>query len=173
MTETVVRGRPSLCTPERTAAICAKIAEGSYISVACSCAGVSADSYNEWMTRGDADKRQGADTVYARFFDAVKAAEALQEHSIVQHVVNAAPDNWIAAMTYLERRHPERWSRKDRYQIDRNNTNTVRIEYAISGQEPLPALPGPSVEGEYRELNPPAKLSDLDTSLSGSGAANS
>lgn len=27
-------------------------------------------------------------------------------------------DNWQAAMTYLERKYPERWGRRDRLKID-------------------------------------------------------
>ena len=48
------------------------------------------------------------------FRDAIEKAEALAESETVRNVRQASklPQFWAAGMTYLERKHPERWGRR-------------------------------------------------------------
>lgn len=62
-----------------------------------------------WLKRGDA-----GETPYAALSDALKRASARAEAAEVAKVRQAGNDPrfWAASMTYLERRHPERWARR-------------------------------------------------------------
>jgi hypothetical protein len=46
--------------------------------------------------------------------EALKSAEAKLKQRMVAHITKAAPTNWAAAMTLLERRFPEEFGRRDR-----------------------------------------------------------
>ena len=50
--------------------------------------------------------------------EAIKKAEAESELSNIEIIKNAAPTNWQAAAWYLERKHWERWGRKDKQQVE-------------------------------------------------------
>ena len=54
---------------------------------------------------------------------------------------------WLPAMTFLERRHPERWGRKDRHQVDINENKQVTITHVTVVKDY-----GQIAEGEYKEL---------------------
>lgn len=61
---------------------------------------------------------------------------------------------WLPAMTFLERRHPERWGRKDRLQVDQQKKVTVSVIVKHYDEE-LPAgdsAVGQIIEGEVKEL---------------------
>ena len=58
---------------------------------------------------------------------------------------------WLAAATFLERRHPDRWGRKDRTRVDINERKAITIthvEVVLNQGEDKP----PVIEGESREL---------------------
>ena len=57
--------------------------------------------------------------MYRDFRDAVKDAQARAEVYAVTIIHQAMPENWAAAMTFLERTHPDRWGRKDVLRIER------------------------------------------------------
>lgn len=48
-----------------------------------------------------------------RFLQDIIKANAEAEATAVLHVREQMPTNWAAAMTYLERKHPGRWKRRD------------------------------------------------------------
>jgi hypothetical protein len=68
-------------------------------------AGISRATFYNWVNEDESFALQ------------VEAAEGEVEREMVGRVLDAArsgPHYWAAAMTYLERRHPEEWSRQDR-----------------------------------------------------------
>lgn len=101
-------GRPTKLTPAVQAKIVAGVERGNYGEVAAALAGVSRASFFRWLARGEAEE-QGP---FRDFRDAIKEAESAGEDYAVEMVRKAMPGNWQAAMTYLERRHPDRWARK-------------------------------------------------------------
>ena len=48
---------------------------------------------------------------YRQFWQAVKAAEGEAEVRAVAIIQKKMPEDWRAAMSYLERQHPKRWGR--------------------------------------------------------------
>lgn len=86
------------------------IRDGNYLETSAKLAGISKSAIYEWLERAE----QGEDP-YTRFADALKNAEAMAEAQDVANVRaagKAGPQFWAASMTYLERRHPERWGKR-------------------------------------------------------------
>ena len=83
--------------------------DGNYIETACDLAGITKQTLYNWQKRAEADE-----TPYRQLFDALKRASARAEGAEVAKVRAAGNDPrfWAASMTYLERRHPERWARR-------------------------------------------------------------
>lgn len=108
-----VGGRKTKCTPEVRKKIVDALKAGNYAEVACRAAGIGESTYYQWIARGRADAEAGRQTVYAEFAEAVKEADARAEQYAVAMVLKAMPTNWQAAMTFLERRFPKRWRRRD------------------------------------------------------------
>jgi hypothetical protein len=51
------------------------------------------------------------------FFEAYRKAEATAEEKAIKAVQAAFPSDWRAAMTYLERRHPGRWAKRQNLDV--------------------------------------------------------
>lgn len=115
-------GRVTLFTPERRKTIVEAIREGNYGQQAASAARVSTHALRAWLHKGEVAAlklEEGEDlepdeAEFAQFFYDCMEADAEAESAAVREVRQAGESgNWIASMTYLERRHPERWKRRD------------------------------------------------------------
>ena len=110
------------------------VAEGNYYSTACYACGISERAFYEWLELADRDLSSGLDessSLPMRLVQSLKNAEAEAEAERVARIRAAGQKgNWLADMTHLERRHPERWGRKDRL-TQVGNTYNFNIEQAI------------------------------------------
>ena len=86
------------------------IREGMHYEPACAVAGVSYRQFLNWQHIAD---DQGPETPHGIVSAAVKVAEAEAENESVRYVRAASRDPrfWAAGMTFVERRHPDRWRR--------------------------------------------------------------
>lgn len=105
-------GRPTKLTPELQAKICEYLATGCYVCTACDLCGIGERTYYDWMARAEAGEEP-----YSQFAQAIKDAEARAEARAVALVQKAMVDDWKAAMTWMERKFPDRWSRNERREI--------------------------------------------------------
>jgi transposase len=103
-------GRPTKLTAQVQERIVGMIEAGSYAEPAARAAGISASTFYSWMERGELEE----DGIFREFRDAIKRAEAETEVRAVKVVASAMPRSWQAAMTFLERKHPDRWGRRSR-----------------------------------------------------------
>lgn len=119
-------GRNTKISPKRIKQISDLIAAGNYANIACQSSGISEATFYNWLARGQKEKERmtvlrGNDEIvepnneyiFVEFLEAVKKAEADAESAAVIHVRTAMATNWQAAMTYLERKFPDRWGRRD------------------------------------------------------------
>lgn len=117
------RGRLSeLADPDTLDKLFTALADGNYPTVAAAAAGIGESTYRAWIRRAEDDPG----SAYAAFAAAIKAAEAQAESRIAARVraaADAGPQYWAAGMTLLERRHPERWGR--RQDTDSNGPRVV------------------------------------------------
>lgn len=89
------------------------IEAGNYLDTAAALAGISENTVRNWVKRGEA-----GETPYDAFLRAVKRASAKAEAEEVGKVRRAGNDPrfWASSMTYLERKFPEKWGRRNESQ---------------------------------------------------------
>ena len=126
-------------TPELQARVVLLIRAGNYVVTACGASGISDASYWAWKVRGESGEEP-----YASFLDAVKRAEEEAESALVATVRRAGESQWQAAMTLLERRHPDRWGRRERQQI----------EHSGPGGGPIIVAPGKIAALDFNAQTP-------------------
>lgn len=161
---------PTRHKPRISQAICdalaSLVAKGNYNVTACQLIGITESTFYDWLKRGQQDIDSDTNTLYSYLFEAIKKAEAASEDEMVQRVRAAAlpgvkgkktkisPDgttveisessgDWLAAATYLERRHPDRWGRRDRTRVDITETKSIQIthvEIVLTEAGPTPAI---------------------------------
>lgn len=93
------------------------IRAGNYAKVVAQYLGISETTWYRWMQEGE----QAKSGLKREFWESVKKAETVAEIRNVNVIQKAAEEDWKAAMTYLERKFPERWGRKER--LDANLTH--------------------------------------------------
>src|SRR5678810_1099704 len=103
-------GAPStLGDPEKVHVFLAAIADGNYRETAIRKAGIAKQTFYNWLKRAEA-----GDEAAIAFVDALEKAEADAESETVRNVRNASklPQFWAAGMTWLERKSPDKWGRR-------------------------------------------------------------
>ena len=83
--------------------------DGNYRETACKLAGISKMALKRWL-----DLAETGNEAAIAFRDALEKAEAAAESETVRNVRNASklPQFWAAGMTWLERKSPEKWGRR-------------------------------------------------------------
>jgi transposase len=85
-------------------------------------AGISEATFYRWLQRGENSKSG----IFREFCEAVKNAEAEAEAELLSFIIEQARSGtWQAAAWILERRHPERWARRERMEHEHNVGNTL------------------------------------------------
>jgi hypothetical protein len=105
------------------------ISRGNYLETAARAAGFSKQSIYSWRRLAET----GNPTAVA-FVDALERAEAYAEVEAVDAVRRAGeagPQYWAAAMTRLERRHPDKWGRR----ADDANTPKVIVQIGVADSD--------------------------------------
>ncbi len=133
------RGRPSKLTKTVAAKIVEALEAGNFQEPAARAAGVSRSTFHRWMQRGADDESFNRDSIYRTFRTAIKRAEAEAEVAAVKCVIDASETKWQAAMTFLERKFPERWSRGER--VEHSGTiEQPTIDLSVLTDEELATL---------------------------------
>jgi transposase len=120
--------RKSKLTPETQDKIVKAIRAGNYAHIAAAMAGIGESTYYRWLEQGE---RPDAKTPYREFWESVKEAEAEAEVASVALIRRAAQNGtWQASAWYLERKHSERWGRKDKVQqeISGRDGEPIKVE---------------------------------------------
>lgn len=123
-------GRPKL-TKEVEAILCQAIRAGNYAEIAAQYADIDRHTFTRWMQHGESDVQANKDTPEARLYLAIKKAESDAEVRAVASVATAFPKSWQAAMTYLERKYPHRWGRRDRTEHTVSGTVDAKVSFYL------------------------------------------
>jgi transposase len=133
--------RPSKLTNDVRERICRAIRAGNYPAVAARAAGIAESTFYRWMERGRTETKGS----YRAFYEAVNDAEAESEvHAVAILRQQIKGGDWRAAVALLERRHSQRWHRRERH------------EHTIQDERPVVDLSRLS----ERELKALEKISD-------------
>ena len=154
--ETVKRlvGRPTVCTREVVAGFSRLMAAGNYFVTACNYLGIDETSAYEWLKAGAEGRDAPGDwpDAYREFSQSVKRAEAQAEVAAVAEVQMAGkphaarfdaegnellPGQWQASMTFLERRHRDRWGRGERVELTGANGGPVALDVSVGVEDVL------------------------------------
>lgn len=126
---TATTGRRATLTDQITQELVAIIEAGNYFVTACRSVGLPEATFYCWLERGekelmrimDLEKETGeqvepeaSELPYIQFLDAIKKAEGAAETVAIKAVKAQFGTHWQAAMTFLERRYPDRWKKRDR-----------------------------------------------------------
>lgn len=118
-------GRPSKFSPEVQDKIVGLIRAGNYIETAAAIAGISKETFYDWMKQGADPKSR-----FAPFSDAVVKASAEAEAMDLLLIGQAArAGQWQAAAWRLERKHPKKWGRYDRHEISGPDGGPLHVEF--------------------------------------------
>src|SRR5215211_1180929 len=119
-----VMGRPTKLDRARMEGIPQAIRDGNTWENAARLNKIGYRTIHEWRSRGRVDLENDVDSPYAELVAACDAAEAEFEDELIQIVREAGKQdrrNWAAAMTFLERRYPDRYGRRDTLNVDAEN----------------------------------------------------
>lgn len=106
--ETTERGRPTKFTKETIQKLIQAIKLSATYELAANYAGISYDSFNNWMKRGEAEK----EGEFFNFFNSIKEAEGIAAIMSLSKIEHAAKEgNWQAAAWKLERRYPHHYGK--------------------------------------------------------------
>jgi len=122
-------GRPAIISnPDKVQVFLAAIADGNYRETALKLAGIAKQTYYNTLKRAEA-----GDEAAQAFVDAVEKAEAFAESETVRNVRNASkqPQFWAAGMTWLERKSPEKWGRRQ----DDSSAPKVVVQIGLAAHE--------------------------------------
>lgn len=138
-------GLPSVLEdPQRIYKLLKSIASGNYKQTACRIAGIAPQTLYNLI-----DQAKAGYIPAIRLIDALEKAEAFAEGEMVDCVRNAAksgPQYWAAGMTYLERRQPDRWGKRQ----DDSSAPKVIVQIGVS-QGDVSVQLGPSPSPSLRE----------------------
>lgn len=151
-------GRPTKLTSKLQEKICEYIAAGNYLITACNVVGIHPNTLNLWLNRAETEATNGGG-IYYEFMLAIKRAEAEAESKLAQFVRETAIDkkDGYLGMTFLERRHPDRWGRRDRDRVSIGEVKTINITHVTvvkdygEGHREIEEPKGEVIEGEARE----------------------
>ncbi len=96
--------------PDTVQLFLAALADGVSRESACKVAGISKQTFYNQLKRAEL-----GELAAQLFVDAVEKAEASVEQRMSRRVTQAAdagPQFWAAGMTWLERKYPDRWGRR-------------------------------------------------------------
>lgn len=112
-------GRPTKLDDALGEKICESVKAGIGVARAAELAGVARRTVFHWLAKGRRDDQAGRANVYTRFLhkyeESSASAIAICEGTVLHAAVHKR--DWRAAVTYLERRVPNEWGRKDTVNI--------------------------------------------------------
>lgn len=106
------------------------IQAGNYTVTVCNMLGIDESTWYKWIKKGKDDLENEKKSMYVQFFKSIQKAEAIAEARNVGIIQSAASSTWQAAAWYLERKHFDRWGRKEHHEITGKDGGAVEVEMA-------------------------------------------
>jgi hypothetical protein len=115
--------RPTKLNDELTDLICENIELGLSYNLACQGAGITFETFNQWMKKGEA----GDDKAFADFYSSVKKSDTICAKRCLQHIREAGNNGtWTASAWLLERRFRD-YAKSDQLHVRDEHFGTVKI----------------------------------------------
>lgn len=138
-------GRPTDLTSQVQAKIVQAIVGGNDNKVAAAYAGIGESTFYAWLERGRKERARLAaspnarprakETPFVEFLASIEKAQADAEARNVALIAKAAAEGtWTAAAWWLERKHPDRWGRKERHEVTGKDGGDLIVEIVRRGK---------------------------------------
>lgn len=125
------KGKKIILTEDLCGRICKYLAMGNYVEDCCKAVGISKSTFYNWKKLGE-----NGEEPYATFLERVEEAEA---KAIVTHVGiihdTAETGNWLASAWLLERKHPNKFGKREQMALQTDNDFKLEISTAKSPYE--------------------------------------
>jgi hypothetical protein len=134
---------------------------------------INPTTYNGWLERGAQDEANGlteGDSVFIRFYHAVKKAEAEAEAEIVAKVKAKIDTDHtgITGFTFLDRRWRDRWGQTQQININESKSVTItHVEVCLPPGSTVPAIDGQVVELTDTPQLPASTTDNVNTTPDG------
>ncbi len=138
-------GRPLTLDAALSTELASLLRRGLTQTDACLVAGVPRSTFYDWLSRGkDLWETHGPDglvppetvakltveeLVLLDFSDAIAGARAVGKHDALVAIRSGMTDDWRAAAWFLERSFPDEFGRRDRIEVETDETVTIRIKW--------------------------------------------
>lgn len=100
----------------------------------CDAAGISERSFYDYMKRAEADLEAGKKTIFSRFIQSYKKAEAVHKMKRLAQIQAAAEGgNWQAAAWELERCYPDEYGKRVAAEVTGKDGGAIKTETELSG----------------------------------------
>lgn len=140
-------GARSILTDELIERIGSFIEKGNFYSTTIKAVGIAEMTFYTWKRRGlelIEEGKKGSSTFEKQCIKLVHAlneAEAKAEAKHVENINKHSLDDWKASAWYLERKHNERWGRKETTKLEGGLTNTnANIDLSQLSDDEIEAL---------------------------------
>ncbi|MDI6617883.1 MAG: IS630 transposase-related protein [Clostridiales bacterium] len=101
------------------------VAAGNYIETVCQYLNISKQTYYNWLKKGE----KAHSGLYFDFVDAIKRAEAEAEMRNVTLIQKAGSTTWQAAAWYLERKHPDKWGKREQMDLTHSGGIEIKVDW--------------------------------------------
>lgn len=121
-----LKGSVPKLTVQLIDAIAQAIRKGTYVETAVALTGISKQSFYRWLRDAEGEN---PNELCLKLSDAVKKAMAESEQRDLDVIDRAAQEGvWQAAAWRLERKHPDRWGRQSKVQLEHSGPGGGPIE---------------------------------------------
>ena len=108
------------------------IEAGNYQKHVAQALGITETTWYRWMQEGEKAKSG----LKRKFYESIKKAEARAVLRNVAKILQASQEgNWQAAAWWLERRYPDEWGRKDKFDVNTQGEIKILVEKVYTTKE--------------------------------------
>lgn len=150
-------GRPSKLTPELSVKILGLICEGHSLNVCCQAVGIDDQTLRNWKAKGEEGKQP-----YATFVRACKIARAAGEVGLLREARAAGKGEWTKYITILERTRPERWSSRQRIEVEKHVS--IHVDAPPAAAEDVATWQARRAARQAGEITPRAQIDTSELS---------
>ena len=104
------------------------IRNGNYAVTVCNYLGIDESTWYRWLKYGEDGVNENKNNIYCKFYKSIKRAESVAEIKNLNTILQAGNEDWKACAWYLERKHFDRWGRKEIREITGKDGESVKIE---------------------------------------------
>lgn len=121
----MVSGRVTKLNDELIKEIAGYVRDGSFYKDACILSGITEHTFYEWKRRGLEDLNNEKVSVYSKFLQSLKAAEAQAKAEAIKYIQRS--EDWKAKAWYLERKYNDEFGNRQKIEHSGDEDKPVKV----------------------------------------------